>query len=329
MNTLQRMLLSGLALQLACASCTLRPARASDQVNPAWGQPVASGQTLRLTVDLADGSRLVGTPGIKSLAVQTPYAKLEIALDQVRSVAVAKDRESAAIELANGDRVNGALVLKALELQTTFGKVKIGAELIVKIAVERGGMLGRDKFDLSADFSLEQNPAGTWSYGWTRTAGGELSLFKTTGQVCPGMSYWTGGENLPFMGINTGEEVVVRPTADLRARQVFLHPGLKGECAVARWTAPRMGSVRITGRFFGLSGKDGGGPRTTTDVHIFHAGKEVFTSGINVQGQGNESPFNLRLAVQPGDALDFIVGYGNGNHYDDITGLDAQIRYGN
>ncbi len=116
---------------------------------------------LTLSVDLSDGSRLVGTPGIKSLAVQTPYAKLEIALDQVRSVTVARDRESAAIELANGDRVNGALILKTLVLQTAFGKFSIGLEQMVKIDVTSGKALKRELLTgLVLYYSFDKDESG-------------------------------------------------------------------------------------------------------------------------------------------------------------------------
>ena len=66
---------------------------------------------------------------------------------------------------------------------------------------------------------------------------------------------------------------------------------------------------------------------TTTDVHVYHNKKEVFGSYVNLQGHGNDSPFEVKVTVQIGDAIYFVVGSGNGSYYSDSTGLDAVVEY--
>ncbi len=94
---------------------------------------------LQLACALADGSRIIGIPEITSITIQTSYAKMDIALKDVRSIAVENDREMAIFEMKNGDRLKGALILKTLDIKTVFGKVAIGTEQINKISVLASG----------------------------------------------------------------------------------------------------------------------------------------------------------------------------------------------
>jgi hypothetical protein len=96
---------------------------------------------LRLVVDLVEGSRLIGVPSLASIPVQTPYAKLEIALSQLQAIRWEPDRATVVLEMNNGDKVKGAIPLKALEIQGVFGKVLVAAEYIAKIGILSGERL--------------------------------------------------------------------------------------------------------------------------------------------------------------------------------------------
>ena len=72
---------------------------------------------LRLAIDLVDGSRIIGVPKIKSIPVQTSYAKMDIPLEQITSIHIRDDHEMASIDLLNGDKLKGVLDLKPLELE--------------------------------------------------------------------------------------------------------------------------------------------------------------------------------------------------------------------
>jgi alpha-galactosidase len=64
---------------------------------------------------------------------------------------------------------------------------------------------------------------------------------------------------------------------------------------------------------------------TTTDVHVSQGGESVFDGWVNLHGQGNKTTYDGKLALGKGEALDFIVGWGNGSHICDSTGLEIRL----
>jgi len=101
------------------------------------------------------------------------------------------------------------------------------------------------------------------------------------------------------------------PTDELQ-----LHPGIDGEDAVVRWTAPSSGAFFITGKFEGLDS-------TTTDVHILLNGGTLLSGSI--RSNGAAVPFTLTTGVNAGDHLDFVVGFCPNDYFFDSTGLAATI----
>ena len=95
---------------------------------------------LRLAVDLVDGSHIIGVPGIDSVPVQTPYAKMDIALDQIVNIKIEDDHETASFELQNGDTLTGVLDLGAMELKTSFGSIRAPVHQLQVISVRPAGM---------------------------------------------------------------------------------------------------------------------------------------------------------------------------------------------
>jgi hypothetical protein len=51
----------------------------------AWGEVNKDAPVLRLELDLVDGSRIIGTPGIETVPVETSYAKMTVPLRQIRT----------------------------------------------------------------------------------------------------------------------------------------------------------------------------------------------------------------------------------------------------
>ena len=91
-------------------------------------------------------------------------------------------------------------------------------------------------------------------------------------------------------------------------KQLALRPGMNSEFSVVRWTAPADGQYAVAASFrnapsFGAS----------TDVHVFHQGKALFDSYINLCGQGDKTDFTGPVIVKKGDTIDAIVGMGNIN----------------
>jgi hypothetical protein len=89
--------------------------------------------TLRLSVDLVDGSRLIGIPGITNVPVQTSYAKMDVPLMQIRTMKIGEDHETVTLNLRNGDTLTGVISLKPIELKTLFGTISVGIEHIKEI----------------------------------------------------------------------------------------------------------------------------------------------------------------------------------------------------
>lgn len=98
-------------------------------------------QTLRLAIDLVDGSFIIGIPAIKSVPIQTAYAKMDIPLKQIRIIRIGDDHEAASFELLNGDKLKGIMDLKSIELETILGNVHLSPEYVTKAEVHRGGVI--------------------------------------------------------------------------------------------------------------------------------------------------------------------------------------------
>ncbi len=109
----------------------------------AWAGSESTNSTqeqLRLEVGLSDGSRLIGTPRIDAVPIQTPYAKMTIPLKQILTVGMGDDHETASVDLQNGDKLKGLISLAPIELVTLFGPVKVGIEHIRRIDVGLAGV---------------------------------------------------------------------------------------------------------------------------------------------------------------------------------------------
>lgn len=98
------------------------------------------------------------------------------------------------------------------------------------------------------------------------------------------------------------------------------HPGPQGQYAVVRFTAPEAGDYAVSAAFSGIDRSP-----TTTDVYVLCRNKPVFQGWLNLRGQGNRAAYSGKLALASGDAVDFVVGWGNGTHVCDSTGLDARL----
>lgn len=101
----------------------------------AWAGEEKAEPQVRLEIDLVDGSRIVGTPSIESVPVQTSYAKMDVPLKEIRTIRIDADHETASLDLRNGDKLKGVVSLGPIELETVFGKVPIGIEHIRKLDV--------------------------------------------------------------------------------------------------------------------------------------------------------------------------------------------------
>ena len=91
--------------------------------------------TLQLSMDLSDGSRVIGTPAIDSVPLETSYAKMNVPLKQILTLQIGEDHETVNLELRNGDKLKGVITLAPIKLTTIFGQVSINLALAKNISV--------------------------------------------------------------------------------------------------------------------------------------------------------------------------------------------------
>ncbi|MFZ4394998.1 MAG: hypothetical protein ACOYOU_05150 [Kiritimatiellia bacterium] len=142
--------------------------------NATWAETVTNNdeQSLRLELTLADGSRIIGIPGIEAVTVETSYARMNIPLKQIQTLKIGEDRETVSLDLQNGDKLKGVINLAPIKLTTVFGQVSIGTAHIKQIDVVLGGGAGQKGLALWNRLGTESDiknsrvgPGGTLTAG--------------------------------------------------------------------------------------------------------------------------------------------------------------------
>src|SRR5271166_5060477 len=168
-------------------------------------------------------------------------------------------------------------------------------------------------FNAASDFSLNSNPNGVWSYGYSTTLGGPFLLYTSSSTSVAGNPDWItwqaniGVNGTPDIFKNTAATDEQTEGANLEPGELALHPGPDGEISIARWTAPGAESISLSTTFTGRDNVNG----TTTDVHVFRNGSSLFDREVTGFGPGSDQSFTTSLAVQQGDTIDFAVGFGS------------------
>lgn len=169
-------------------------------------------------------------------------------------------------------------------------------------------------------FEPERVMPGTWLYEnrpeW---------LLKPTPAPADGMAgmrAWSAeelGGSDPCVTCNSTPQV--RTFANIRWEpgRLSFHPGPKGEYSVVRFAAPQAGEYAVEAAFLAID------QNTTTDVHVLRGGQAVFEGWIRLQGQGDQTRYAGTVALRQGEPLDFVVGWGNGTHVCDSTGLEIRL----
>ena len=191
--------------------------------------------------------------------------------------------------------------------------------------------VARADFDAATNFSPTSNPNGVWSYGWTQTLGSSFIL-DAIHENSFDLDFWEGSIEtdsppgfFPTVFHNGSDNTITYfDTLSVAPGQLGLHPGPDGQYGVVRFTAPTDGTYSIDSAFIGL---DFGGPfferSTTTDVHVLVNEASIFDGVVNDFGSGPS--FSVLRTLQAGDMIDFAVGSGDGNYFNDSTGLAAQV----
>ena len=91
---------------------------------------------IRVAVELSDGSKMIGIPGVATISVKSEIGKLDVPFAKVKSMSFREDHEGITVILINGDQFSGTHSLGRLELKTIVGSVTIDAAVIRRIAAE-------------------------------------------------------------------------------------------------------------------------------------------------------------------------------------------------
>ncbi len=97
---------------------------------------------LSVTLNLADGSRIIGIPSISTISFRTEYAELKIPLNKIDLIKIDDNHKKTSFDLSNGDKLKGTLDLNSINLSTVFGKVSIDTRHIIAIRVNQGTPTG-------------------------------------------------------------------------------------------------------------------------------------------------------------------------------------------
>ena len=167
-------------------------------------------------------------------------------------------------------------------------------------------------FDVTADFSATNNPAGAWSYGYRTTPlSSDFNLYLSSGNFT-GVDFWfLAGTGLPDVG----------KTPDPGGR-IIMHPGntaaLESFLSVVRWTAPADGLYDLDTVF---TGDDSRGPNV--NVFVVRNGLLEFTANIPANGVSRD--YSDTFSLSAGDFIDFAVGNNNNVGNRNFTRLEASL----
>ncbi len=165
-------------------------------------------------------------------------------------------------------------------------------------------------WDPTKEFSATNNPSGVWSYGWTPTLAGAVTLFRAH-RPDANLDGWLKGEpDYPAIWINHTKRVY----DGVRPGELSLHPNLSSECAVLRWTSPKASRVVLKGTF-------GEGDTGAMNVYVLHNNTPCF----QVLETRRDEPFAIELRVERGDRVDFVAEPGRAGHGWGNTPIDVTI----
>ena len=112
----------------------------------------------RLTVELQDGSRVVGRCLDEKLEFHSAvFGEIKLPLAQIASVDCLPKTNLARLLVMNGDKLSAVFARREIRLQTSFGTVKLPVESIRRLQVAAASLVGRTKLGLVALWSAEGN----------------------------------------------------------------------------------------------------------------------------------------------------------------------------
>ncbi|MGA3172117.1 MAG: hypothetical protein ABSE62_14010 [Chthoniobacteraceae bacterium] len=162
-------------------------------------------------------------------------------------------------------------------------------------------------YDAFSDFSITQNPNGVWSYGWSSTLAGPITIY--TGTYTNGGTYtWTDDTILDAGDPNIGYVPVGDTETGLPAGTLGIAPGPENQFSHCIFTATTSGTYEVQYSFTATSY---GLPKAYILNNGSVLGSSYLTNGVAWSG----SFTSVTLAA--GDTLAAVMGVGTDNSFID------------
>lgn len=91
--------------------------------------------SVRITVQLKDGSKILGYPLLDTLTLQTQYAALRLGFSLLRVVDFQRTSGSATVSLETGERLQGKFAIESLPVRSLVGNLSVPINDIASITV--------------------------------------------------------------------------------------------------------------------------------------------------------------------------------------------------
>ena len=181
-------------------------------------------------------------------------------------------------------------------------------------------------WDAARAFHAGVEPSGEWSYGYSVPGKQPFTIHNTSGKTSEGLACWWTDNWTTVGGVlakSPDEGPSVINGFHFAPGWLLLHPGPQDQKATLRFTAPLSGPVLLSAHFAGTHSV------TSTDVHLLHSEKELFTADIRGAAEWDHperTPQAIAscmqlIALKAGDTVDVLVGFGGDAHTCDYTAV--------
>jgi hypothetical protein len=172
-----------------------------------------------------------------------------------------------------------------------------------------------------AGFLSGSNPNGVWTYGYSSTLGGAVTLYtgRVPGADSPNQQMWIAPAvnccvASPSVGFNNGPAFDDGNVAQAANQIDMVSSVFQNLVTNLIFTAPLSGTYSLTSSFIGDQRGIGVG------VDVLHNSTVLFSSSVNSFGQ--VVPFNTSFFLATGDTVTFAVTQGSGTQN---TGFNANL----
>jgi len=213
-----------------------------------------------------------------------------------------------------------------------------GLGIVLAFAAGAVAQTSSNTYDAATNFeqgwTTQSNPNGVWSYGYSSSFTGPVTLYTQTAQNGvngPNAQFWLSPSvnvgNSPAAEFNNGPAFAGGSgNVDLLANQFVLVAGVGGQYSDLVFTAPASGTYSVVASFRG----DQTGVGTVVGVVVNNSaavgpfgaapGNVVFNSTVTADKQ--TVPFTTEVSLKAGNTVVFSVGPGGGLQN---TGVSATI----